>query len=113
INTSEIPNNNIDDDGDGYVDNYRGWDFVGATSTFTEDNDPNVKADSLDHGVHVSGIASAVTNNGIAVASLAKNAKLMILKAGADNNATSIYPSASYKAMIYAADRGAKIINCS
>lgn len=113
INTGEIPNNNIDDDGDGYIDNYKGWDFVGATSNFVEDNDPNVKADSLDHGVHVSGIASAVTNNGIGVASLAKSAKLMILKAGADNNQTSIYPIAAYKAMKYAADRGAKIINCS
>jgi len=111
-NTAD-PVNGIDDDGDGYVDNYKGWDFVGANSTFVEDNDPNVKADSLDHGVHVSGIASAVSNNGIGVASLAQNAKLMILKAGADNNSTAIYPSAAYRAMKYAADRGAKIINCS
>lgn len=37
----------------------------------------------------------------------------MILKAGADNSATTIYPNAAYKAMVYAADRGAKIINCS
>ena len=112
INTAD-PVNGIDDDGDGFVDNYKGWDFVGASSAFAEDNDPNVKADSLDHGVHVSGIASAVSNNGIGVASLAQNAKLMILKAGADNNGTSIYPSAAYKAMKYAADRGVKIINCS
>ncbi len=112
INAAD-PINGIDDDGDGYFDNYKGWDFVGATSTFAEDNDPNVKADSLDHGVHVSGIASAVSNNGYGVASLAQHAKLMILKAGADNNSTSIYPSAAYKAMKYAADRGAKIINCS
>jgi serine protease len=112
VNTAD-PLNGVDDDGDGFVDNYKGWDFVGATSAFTEDNDPNVKADSLDHGVHVSGIASAVTNNGMGVASLAQNARLMILKAGADNNGTSIYPSAAYKAMKYAADRGVKIINCS
>ncbi|RZM05561.1 MAG: serine protease, partial [Pedobacter sp.] len=113
INTAEIPNNGLDDDSDGYIDNYKGWDFVGASSSFIEDNDPNVKADSLDHGVHVSGIASAVTNNGIGVASLARHSKLMILKAGADNSTTTIYPTAAYKAMKYAADRGAKIINCS
>ncbi|WP_461484877.1 S8 family serine peptidase, partial [Pedobacter sp.] len=74
-NTAD-PVNGIDDDGDGYVDNYAGWDLCGASiSTMIGDNDPNVKSSGADHGVHVSGIASAVTNNGIGVASLAGNAK--------------------------------------
>ncbi|HET8830044.1 MAG TPA: S8 family serine peptidase, partial [Pelobium sp.] len=106
------PINGIDDDGDGYIDNFMGWDFVGATaSNIVEDNNPDIPADSLDHGVHVSGLASAVTNNGIGVSSIAKNAKLLIVKAGADNNSSAIYKG--YEGIIYAVDHGAKIINCS
>ncbi|MFD2731232.1 S8 family serine peptidase [Pedobacter alpinus] len=106
------PINGIDDDGDGYIDNYMGWDFVGATAEkIIEDNNPDIPADSLDHGVHVSGLASAVTNNNIGIASIAQNAKLMILKTGADNSSSSIYKG--YEGIVYAANHGAKIINCS
>lgn len=106
------PINGIDDDRDGYLDNFMGWDFVGATaSNIIEDNNPDISADSLDHGVHVSGLASAVTNNGKGISSIAKNAKLLIIKAGADNNSSAIYKG--YEGIIYAADHGAKIINCS
>ncbi|MBU0695466.1 MAG: S8 family peptidase [Bacteroidetes bacterium] len=110
-NTAD-PINGIDDDGDGYVDNYNGWDFVGATaSNIKEDNNPDIPADSLDHGVHVSGLASAVTNNGVGIASIAQTAKLMILKVGADDNGRAIYRG--YDGIVYAANHGAKIINCS
>ncbi|WP_026904578.1 S8 family serine peptidase [Pedobacter glucosidilyticus] len=106
------PVNGIDDDGDGYIDNYRGWDFVGASFTNGRpDNNPDIPSDSLDHGMHVAGIASAVANNGIGIASLAKDAKLMILKAGSDDNATAIYRG--YEAILYAVNKGVKIINCS
>lgn len=110
-NTAD-PVNGIDDDGDGYVDNYAGWDFCGASaSTMIGDNDPNVKSSEADHGVHVSGIASAVTDNGLGVASIAQNAKLLIVKAGADDAPRSIYKG--YEGIKYAADKGAHIINCS
>lgn len=109
---SADPINGKDDDGDGYVDNYYGWDFVGlSASNIVEDNDPDVKSDSCDHGIHVSGLASAVSNNGIGMASLAQTAKLMIIKAGADDNASAIYRG--YDGIKYAADHGAKIISCS
>lgn len=111
INAAD-PINGIDDDGDGYVDNYYGWDFVGnSASTMIADNNPNVTSDTTDHGVHVSGIASAVSNNAKGVASIAFNAKLLIVKAGADNNGRSIYKG--YEGIKYAADHGASIINCS
>ncbi|HEY0899732.1 MAG TPA: S8 family serine peptidase, partial [Sphingobacteriaceae bacterium] len=64
-----------------------------------------------DHGVHVSGIASAATDNGIGVSAIAFNARLMIVKAGADNDGNSIYRG--YEGIKYAADQGAMIINCS
>lgn len=111
INTAD-PINGKDDDGDGYIDNYYGWDFVGlSASNIVEDNDPDVKSDSCDHGIHVSGLASAVTNNGTGIASLAQTAKLMIIKAGADDNAGAIYRG--YDGIVYAANHGAKIISCS
>ena len=106
------PVNGIDDDKDGYIDNYLGWDFIGnSASTMIEDNDPDVTSDTTDHGVHVSGIASAISNNAKGVASIAFNAKLMIIKVGADNNGRTIYKG--YEGIKYAADHGAKIINCS
>lgn len=106
------PVNGIDDDNDGYIDNYFGWDFVGnSASTMVPDNDPDVTSDTTGHGVHVSGIAGAVSNNGKGVASIAFNAKLMIVKVGADDNGRAIYKG--YEGIKYAADHGAKIINCS
>lgn len=107
------PVNGVDDDGDGYVDNYYGWDFVGATgSNMLEDNNPNITQSDGDHGVHVSGIASAVTDNTTGVASIAFNtAQLLIIKAAADDNGTKILRG--YEGIKYAADHGAKIINCS
>ncbi|MDA9555674.1 S8 family peptidase [Pelobium sp.] len=111
INSAD-PANGIDDDNDGYIDNFRGWDFVGASaSNIVEDNNPDVPADSLDHGIHVSGLASAVTNNSLGIVSIAQTAKLMILKAGADDNASAIYRG--YDAIVYAVNHGVKIISCS
>lgn len=111
LNTAD-PINGTDDDKDGFIDNYWGWDFVGLTaSSIVEDNNPDVVADSLDHGIHVSGLASAVSNNAKGIASLAQSAKLMIVKVGADDNASAIYKG--YEGIIYAVNHGAKIINCS
>ncbi len=111
INTND-PVNGVDDDGDGYIDNFYGWDFVGnSASTMIPDNNPDVTSDTTDHGVHVSGIASAVSNNNKGVASIAYNAKLMIIKTGADNNGRAIYKG--YEGIKYAADHGATVINCS
>ena len=111
INTAD-PINGIDDDRDGFVDNNRGWDFIGLSATnIKEDNNPDVTSDSTDHGVHISGIASAVTDNNIGVSSIAFNAKMLIVKVGADDNARAIYRG--YEGIKYAADHGAQIINCS
>lgn len=112
-NSTADPTNGIDDDGDGYIDNAKGWDFTGCCSANpTPDNNPNITVATAGHGVHISGLASAVTNNGIGVASIAYNtAKLLILKASADNDPTRI--TQGYEAIQYAADHGAQIINCS
>jgi len=72
-NPDEIAGNGIDDDGNGYIDDIRGWDFV------DDDNDP---VDSNNHGTHVAGTIAAVGNNSTGVTGVCWSAKVMILRAG-------------------------------
>lgn len=111
-NPNEIEGNGIDDDNNGMIDDIRGWDFGGTTGT--ADNDP--KEDRPDHGTHVAGIASGVTDNSIGIASIGFNCKIMPVKVSQDDvrdetgNALVVY---GYEGIKYAADNGAKIVNCS
>ncbi len=110
-NPNEIVNG-IDDDGNGYVDDIRGWDFGGSDGT----SDNNPMEDRADHGTHVAGIASAVTNNGIGIASIGYQSKLMPIKTSQDNfrnSNGSPYIVYGYEGIVYAAENGAKVINCS
>ena len=116
INTKEIPNNGIDDDNNGYIDDVRGWDFGGlGNGTYPiPDNDPN--EDRPDHGTHVAGIASAVTNNGVGVAGVGYNCLIMPVKVSQDNQRNlnnTVYILYGYEGIVYAVDNGAHIINCS
>jgi thermitase len=70
-NPGEIPNNGIDDDGNGYIDDVYGWDFA------NNDNDP---FDGNGHGTHTAGTIGAVGNNGTGVAGVNWNVKLAALK---------------------------------
>lgn len=106
------PIDGIDNDGDGYVDNYRGWDFGGDYWLSPGDNDPSWAGSlpGVDHGVLVSGPAAAATDNGINIASIGFNSRLMQIKASIDQSPT-IYRG--YQAIVYAADHGCDIINLS
>lgn len=75
INYGEIPNNGIDDDGNGYIDDYRGWDT-------DAENDDIYQGGS--HGTPVAGIVGAQGNNGIGVTGVNWDVKLMILRGGGD-----------------------------
>lgn len=100
--------NGIDDDGNGFIDDWRGWDFASSDSTGT-DNDP---MPGNDHGTHVAGIAAGVTNNFIGIAGVAKNAKILPVKVGPDSPfIRAIYNG--YEGILYAAVTGAHVINCS
>jgi len=70
-NPNEIAGNGIDDDGNGYVDDVRGWDCV------NDDNDP---MDDNNHGTHVSGTIGARGNNGVGVAGVSWSVQIMPLK---------------------------------
>ncbi|MDH4223011.1 MAG: S8 family serine peptidase, partial [candidate division Zixibacteria bacterium] len=127
-NPGEIPDNGIDDDLNGKVDDYYGWDFVtggylcdvaGGEDCSGADNNPS---DFDGHGTHVSGIAAAVTNNNAGVAGLAggwypakKGCKIMALRTGwhATDGRGYINMDFAAQAMYYARIKGAKAINCS
>lgn len=121
VNTKEIPNNNIDDDNNGYVDDVQGWDFIGGDTlnvnnpNFVGDNDVRItKGGDISHGTWTAGCAGASTNNAIGVAGVSYNTKLLFTKHSADNQKeTSGNVYGAYSGLLYAANQGIKIINCS
>lgn len=104
--------NGIDDDGNGMVDDWRGWDFGGEDGT--PDNNP--MEDKPDHGSHVAGLSAAVTDNNTGIASIGFNSSIMPVKTSRDDvrddlgNALVYY---GYSGIVYAVENGADIINCS
>src|SRR3989344_289442 len=101
-NSDEIPANNIDDDLNGFIDDTKGWDF------YNNDNDP---ADDNGHGTHVAGTIGAIGNNNIGVVGVNWQVKIMPVKfLGADGSG-SVEDGAS--AIVYATDKGARVLNNS
>lgn len=102
-NTLELPGNGLDDDGNGYVDDQRGWDFV-TDAQIAED-----AADPLRHGTAVASIISATAGSD-APAWL----RIMSLRvASGGSGAGSVSPFALAEAIHYAVANGAQLINIS
>lgn len=100
-NTGEIVNG-MDDDGNGYIDDIRGWNFSSKNNNPMDDNG---------HGTHCAGTIAAVGNNGIGVAGTAWNVKIMPLKFL--NAQGSGYVSDAISAILYANRKGAAVISNS
>lgn len=100
INKGEVPNNEIDDDGNGFVDDFQGWDFA------DDDNNPK---DENGHGTNIASIIGANSNN-FGFTGMDWNCKLMNLKV---LNASHAYYSWWIEAIYYAVDNGADVINMS
>jgi len=102
INYSDPPDG-IDNDGDGYIDNTKGWDVA--------QNDRTVQVVNEIHGVYTSGDADAVTNNATGVASPGFNCKFLPVKAALDASTGTI--DNGYGGIQYAADHHCDVISCS
>lgn len=106
VNEDEIPDNGIDDDRNGYIDDIHGYNFVNNTNAI----------DFLDHGTHVAGTIAAVNNNGFGVCGIAggtgkgDGCRIMTCQI---NGSSFAEQSDIAKAIKYAADNGAVIINNS
>ena len=100
-NPLEIQDNGIDDDGNGFIDDVHGWNFPDGNNQIYDD---------YGHGTHVAGIAAARINNGIGIAGMAGNATIMSVDVF--NYGIGTYEDL-IRAIIYATDNGARVINMS
>ena len=111
VSGGNLHTNGVDDDGNGKVDDWRGWDFMG------NDNDPS---DVDGHGTHVAGTIGARTNNGQGVAGVAafptaaggwSGPKIMAIKVLGDTGTGTI--AAAADGVVYAGRMGARVANMS
>ncbi len=106
------PINGLDDDGDGYIDNYYGWDLAGCCLySNSPDNDPSPGPNNNYHGTKVAGLAVATTDNNKGIPSTGFNCSLLPVKTAPDDAPNAI--TRGYEGIVYAANHGAKVINCS
>ncbi len=101
VNTGEIANNGIDDDGNGFIDDVRGWDFIG---------DDNTPLDTNGHGTHVAGTIAAANNN-IGGTGIAYGARIMPVRVLGTSGRSS--GNSVAEGIRYAAANGADVINLS
>jgi thermitase len=112
INPGEVPNDGVDNDGNIYVDDVNGWDFVAG------DNNPRpdfkewwFTKEGIDHGTIVAGVAASVGNNSRGTAGIAWEAKIMPIRvldsAGSGDVLTVI------EGIDYAVEKGVDVINLS
>ena len=94
------PIDQVDNDNDGYTDNYMGWDMGDM------DNNPR---GNIPHGTFVAGLSSATTDNGTGISGTGFKCKFLPVKVCDSNN----NGSREYEGIVYAAEHGCSIINCS
>ncbi|MBN2054476.1 S8 family serine peptidase [bacterium] len=101
INQVELNTIGADDDGNGFIDDWLGWDFV------ENDNDPR---DDFGHGTHVTGIIAAAMDNGAGIAGIAPDISILPIRIG---GLFGFYDDAAAQGIVYACDNGADSINAS
>ncbi|WP_373497960.1 S8 family serine peptidase [Desulfococcus sp.] len=112
-NGGEIPDNGLDDDGNGYADDVHGWDFVNGDGN-PSDYSRDLYGDG--HGTHVAGVIAAAGDNGIGTTGVMWRAQIMALQVFdlfQVNAFEGIQNTLILAAVEYAVENGARIINCS
>lgn len=121
MNKNEVPDDGVDNDGNGYIDDINGWDFYNNDATVCHYKYDKAKGmnlslpeDNDDHGTHIAGIIGAATDNGIGIAGTASkiDIKLMALKINGGPEGTGNISNA-IEAIKYATMMGADICNIS
>ena len=115
VNKGEIAGNGIDDDGNGYVDDIHGWNFL-STEKYPKEISWNEPGD-VSHGTHVAGTVAAVNNNGIGVSGVAGGTGngdgCRIMSCQVFSGSSSATVGARARAYHYAAQMGATVLQCS
>jgi len=104
-NPGEIPNNGLDDDNNGYIDDVSGWNFESNNNDIIPDES---FSDVAGHGTEVSGVIAGVGDNGIGVCGVNWNCSIMALRMGTDVPSSQVA-----EALGYAAENGARVANMS
>lgn len=102
VNPGEIPNNNVDDDGNGYIDDVNGYDFA-----YNDGNPDDVHG----HGTGCAGLAAGVQDNNLGITGVAPGCKLVAVKAARDDG--YFFDSANVPALVYCGDMGFKVVSMS
>ncbi len=108
VNRNEIPGDGVDNDRNGYIDDIHG------INTLVRDAQGRATMNTMAshwHGTHVAGTIAATQNNGIGIAGVAANARIMAIRTVPDD--ADELDSNIVEAFKYATENGARIINCS
>ncbi|TVQ90432.1 MAG: hypothetical protein EA397_12660 [Deltaproteobacteria bacterium] len=116
VNEGEICDNGVDDDGNGYIDDCYGWD----TADDDNDVDPRTLPTTAaaggpcqrEHGTFISGLIAGTSNNGTGVAGVIWDGRVLPLKIASDDGCR-VFDTSVAEALLYAHDRGARIVNAS
>lgn len=110
-NIGEIPGDGIDNDKNSYIDDVNGWDFIESSP----DPRPKIKGsysyEAVHHGTVVAGVIGAVMNNGVGIAGVMPNVRIMPLRVLDDEGAGNTLMLS--QAIDYAVENGADVINLS
>lgn len=107
-NRGEIPNNGIDDDNNGYIDDAIGCNLTSSVDGTLPGNTTNNSVGG--HGTSVAGIASAATNNSKGIAGVGYNSRFFPIKAAPIGSGSILY---GYQGILYSVQRGFKVVNTS
>lgn len=107
-NTGEVPNNMVDDDNNGAIDDYQGYNFAWQDDGTQPGNTTNNRSGG--HGTKVAGIAGATVNNNQGMAGAAGRCRIFPMKTARADGGGIVY---GYQSLIYAAQQGFKVVNCS